>query len=240
MKVNRFARKTFFFQKNAQKQPFLAARNLGILTLGGAVYQTVDTRSTFGLLWLVWGIMVRTSYVEGRWHRNWARNRLSNLFLRVAKETSKKQKCFTLWAVIQKQREILWEVTKGEMTDRHWRTNAFLTKIGCRAFLTVFLSPKVGWRRQNAKIKSLLLISYDRKWFDLGRSKNLKTYGTFFRVTPLLGRMFFFKRGSTSAARNLVLDTPWAPTPLCQAYSEPSGHEDSPLHQVWPNIYHTY
>ena len=29
MKVDRFARKTFFFQKNAQKQPFLAAMNPG-------------------------------------------------------------------------------------------------------------------------------------------------------------------------------------------------------------------
>ena len=38
-------------------------------------------------------------------------------------------------------------------------------------------------------------------------------------------KFFLAKRGSTSAARNLALKTPYPP---CHTYSESSGHEDSP------------
>jgi len=48
-KIDRFARKIDFVQKNTSKSPILVDTNLSYLTLEGPGRQTVDTRSTSGL-----------------------------------------------------------------------------------------------------------------------------------------------------------------------------------------------
>ena len=48
---------------------------------------------------------------------------------------------FTLRPVTQKRKEILEWAVKGEKPGIHRRKNAFWSKIGCRAVLTVFWSP---------------------------------------------------------------------------------------------------
>ena len=63
--------KSILCQKTPQKTAIFVCRNRSYLTLKGPVRQTVDTRSTTGGPWKLWGITLQTSYVEGRWHQNW-------------------------------------------------------------------------------------------------------------------------------------------------------------------------
>ena len=70
-KLTVLARKFDFVPKRTpQKRLFLCAR-IGV-TWPGPGRQTVDTRSTKGGPWKLWLITLQTSYVEGRWHKNWA------------------------------------------------------------------------------------------------------------------------------------------------------------------------
>ena len=101
-----------------------------------------------GYPWKLWGITVQTSYVEGRWHWNWACNR-QKVFWGAAREMSKKSIFFALWSPARKRREILGWAIKGEKPGIHRGTNAFWAKIGCGAVLTLFWSPNVGRGRQN-------------------------------------------------------------------------------------------
>ena len=72
-----FGQENLFVQKNTSKWAILVCTNLGYQTSEGPGRQTIDTRSTWGI------ITLRTSYVEGRWHQNWAHRSLLHFFMCV-------------------------------------------------------------------------------------------------------------------------------------------------------------
>ena len=77
------------------------------------------------------GITVQSSYVEGRWHQNWAYTS-PKLFLQTDKEISEKNRnFFTLRPVTRKRREILGWAIKGQMIYMHRGPTTFLAKSGC-------------------------------------------------------------------------------------------------------------
>ena len=92
---------------------------------------------------------VQTSYVEGRWHQNWAYMSPNLFFLQTDKKSSEKRIFFTLRPVSWKQRKILMGL-KGKKAGIHKGTNAFWAKSCCGAVLTLFWSSEVVWLRPNA------------------------------------------------------------------------------------------
>ena len=90
MKVDRFARKTSFPKKRRKTGFFFR----GILTLGGAVCQTIGSRSTLRVPLKRWGIRDQTSYWEGLWHQNCGYTSPNTFFLEAAREISEKLNFF--------------------------------------------------------------------------------------------------------------------------------------------------
>ena len=82
--------KSILCQKTPQKTAIFVCKNRSYLTLKGPVRQTVDTRSTTGGPWKLWGITLQTSYVEGRWHQNWAHTSPLHCFSVCARKFAKK------------------------------------------------------------------------------------------------------------------------------------------------------
>ena len=78
-KVDRLAGKIYLVKKHL-KQPFRRQR-IWVSWLWEELYaKLLAPDQLFGYPWKLWGITVQTSYIEGRWHRSWARKRPPKFF----------------------------------------------------------------------------------------------------------------------------------------------------------------
>ena len=140
-----FGRENLFRPKKHLKKGFFLRRFFRPhLTLGRSGGQTVDTRSTSGYPWKVWGITVQTSYVEGRWHQNWVRSSPAKKKTQVAVEFREKWKFFVNRSVPE---NFQWENFFGASTHgivTHSGFRKCIWKVGTTNFWPCFACPKLG------------------------------------------------------------------------------------------------
>ena len=125
-----------------RKTPKIMDNFSDVLTLEGAGCRPGQL---LGYPWKLWVVTVQTSYVEGRWHQNWAYTSQTLFFADGQGNQWKKPEFFYSSARYSETKRDIgmghkrW---KGRYTYRG--TNAFWAKSGCGPFFAVFCLLKAG------------------------------------------------------------------------------------------------
>ena len=90
-----------------------------------------------------WGITVQTSNVEGRWHRNWARNRPPKFFLQTDMKIVKNKIFFLFRLLVGNNKEICDESKKVKRPIKIGEQTPLGRKFAARQFWPCFGRPKL-------------------------------------------------------------------------------------------------
>ena len=102
-----------------------------------------------GYPWKLWGTTVQISYVEGRWHQNWARNRPPKFFWGRQQKLAKNGNLLLFGPLLGNKERYWVGPQKVKRPVYIGDKNAFWAKISFGAVLILFWSPEVGWGRPN-------------------------------------------------------------------------------------------
>ena len=146
MKVDRFARKTFF-PKKCQKTPFFGGHDSGVSWLWEELYaKLLGPDQLLGCPWKVWGMTVQTSYWEGLWHQNCG---YTSPILFFAGRHRNQWKTELFRKLLRHRKfstgKFFRASTQGIQTHSGFRISIW--KGGYTNFWTVYWSAKVGWVR---------------------------------------------------------------------------------------------